>query len=103
MRLDAITRAPLWRGGKDYAHGTGHGVGAGLSVHEGPVSISKRGTHPIEEGMILSNEPGYYVAGKYGIRIENIIAIKKAGDMLTPETLTLVPIDRRLIHVHASD
>ena len=103
IALDSITRAPLWRGGKDYSHGTGHGVGAGLSVHEAPASISKRGTHPIEEGMILSNEPGYYVAGKYGIRIENLITIKKDGKagMLTSETLSLVPIDRRLIHVHA--
>ena len=103
IALDSITRAPLWRGGKDYAHGTGHGVGAGLSVHEAPASISKRGTHPIEEGMILSNEPGYYVAGEYGIRIENLIAIKKdsKAGMLAPETLTLVPIDKRLIRAHA--
>ena len=89
---------------RDFDHGTGHGVGSYLSVHEGPQSISKRGTAVLEPGMIVSNEPGYYKAGEYGIRIENLELVSEAatinsGDrpMLGFETLTLVPIDRRLI------
>lgn len=99
VQLDAITRAPLWARGMDYAHGTGHGVGCSLSVHEGPASISKRGERPILPGMILSNEPGYYVTGEYGIRIENLIHIQRdaTDGMLFSSSLTLVPIDRRLI------
>ena len=98
VQLDAITRAPLWRAGMDFEHGTGHGVGAGLSVHEG-VGISKRSTQPILEGMILSNEPGYYVADDFGIRIENLMLIKRdsSDGMLFSTPLTLVPIDKRLI------
>jgi len=102
--LDALARYPLWLAGMDYDHGTGHGVGAALSVHEGPQRISRIGTVPLREGMILSNEPGYYLPGAFGIRIENLIVVAKApelGDgraMLAFETLTLAPIDRRLIH-----
>lgn len=101
--LDALARYPLWLVGADYDHGTGHGVGAALSVHEGPVRISRVSTLPLAEGMILSNEPGYYRAGAFGIRIENLLAIRAAPDlgegraMLEFETLTLVPIDTRLL------
>lgn len=105
--LDALARYPLWLAGQDYDHGTGHGVGAYLSVHEGPQSISRRGKTPLEAGMILSNEPGYYREGAFGIRIENLIAVQDAKaidggdarDMLDFETLTFVPLDRRLINV----
>ncbi|MFS4437343.1 aminopeptidase P family protein [Paracoccaceae bacterium GXU_MW_L88] len=98
--LDAIARMPLWQIGKDYAHGTGHGVGAFLGVHEGPQSIARspRGAVKLEPGMILSNEPGYYEEGRFGIRIENLIAIHKAEDgFMEFETLTLCPIDRKMI------
>ena len=107
--LDAIARYPLWLADQDYNHGTGHGVGAYLSVHEGPAGLSRRYDIPLEEGMILSNEPGYYREGAFGIRIENLILIEKAqvppgGDpereMLRFRTLTFVPIDRRLIDRH---
>ena len=103
--LDALARYPLWLAGQDYDHGTGHGVGAYLSVHEGPQGLSRRARTPLEPGMILSNEPGYYREGAFGIRIENLITVKEAtpiegGDareMLDFETLTYVPLDRRLI------
>ena len=102
--LDAFARRALWEAGLDFDHGTGHGVGSYLSVHEGPQNISKRGTTPFEPGMIISNEPGYYKAGAYGIRIENLVLVEEARlvpggerEMLGFETLTLVPIDRRLI------
>ncbi len=100
--LDALARAPLWSEGLDYDHGTGHGVGAGLSVHEGPVRISRISDIPLRPGMILSNEPGYYREGAFGIRIENLIVVhevesRDGRDMLGFETLTLAPIDRRLI------
>ncbi len=102
--LDPFARRALWQAGLDYDHGTGHGVGSYLSVHEGPASISRAGMVPLEPGMILSNEPGYYKEGAYGIRIENLVlvtppAIPKGGDrpMLGFESLTLAPIDRRLI------
>jgi Xaa-Pro aminopeptidase len=104
VQLDAMARAALWRNGFDFDHGTGHGVGSYLSVHEGPARISKAGTVALEPGMILSNEPGYYLKGKYGIRIENLLLVKpaakpKGGDraMLSFETLTFAPIDKRLI------
>jgi len=103
-QLDSLARIALWKAGLDYDHGTGHGVGAFLSVHEGPARISKMGTVPLEPGMILSNEPGYYRTGAYGIRIENLVIVTPpapiAGgdrDMLGFETITLAPIDRRLI------
>ena len=103
--LDPLARAALWMAGQDYDHGTGHGVGAFLSVHEGPQRISRISEVPLESGMILSNEPGYYREGEYGIRIENLIVVEEAvrlpgGDdrkQLQFETLTWVPIDRRLI------
>ena len=103
MQLDTLARAPLWEVGLDFDHGTGHGVGSYLSVHEGPQRISKGGTVALQEGMIVSNEPGYYKANAFGIRIENlqyVTALKKAKgtrDMLGFEPLTLAPIDRRLI------
>lgn len=103
--LDALARAPLWLAGQDYDHGTGHGVGSYLSVHEGPQRISRLGTEPLQPGMILSNEPGYYREGAFGIRIENLIVVEEAPeipggddrDQLSFENLTWVPIDRRLI------
>lgn len=104
--LDALARQFLWADGLDYDHGTGHGVGAYLCVHEGPQRISRLSTLPLEPGMILSNEPGYYRPGAFGIRIENLIAVCEApalpgGDAhrkyLGFETLTWVPLDRRLI------
>ncbi|HSF93726.1 MAG TPA: aminopeptidase P family protein [Thermohalobaculum sp.] len=103
--LDALARSALWEAGMDYDHGTGHGVGAYLNVHEGPARISRRGGDvTLEPGMILSNEPGYYQEGRFGIRIENLVAVTEpsvpaGGDrpMLGFETLTLAPIDRRLI------
>jgi Xaa-Pro aminopeptidase len=102
--LDPFARRALWEAGLDYDHGTGHGVGSYLSVHEGPQSISRAGMAVLEPGMICSNEPGYYKEGAYGIRIENLVLVKKpakvAGgdrDMMAFETLTLVPIDRRLV------
>ncbi|MCA0961221.1 aminopeptidase P family protein [Salipiger bermudensis] len=103
--IDALARAALWEEGLDYGHGTGHGVGAYLSVHEGPARIARTGTVPLEPGMILSNEPGFYREGAYGIRIENLIAVEAAAAlpgqtvarMLRFETLTWVPIDRRLV------
>lgn len=108
-QLDSFARRPLWDAGVDYAHGTGHGVGSFLSVHEGPQRISPAGSsqsggdEPLKAGMFLSNEPGYYKQGDFGIRIENlvlVVPIKIAGqekDMLGFETLTFVPIDKSLI------
>ena len=102
-QIDTLARLPLWEAGLDFDHGTGHGVGAFLSVHEGPQRIAKTGTVALEAGMILSNEPGYYRAGGYGIRIENLVLVEPrevpGGErpVLGFETLTLVPYDRRLI------
>ncbi len=103
-QLDTLARQYLWQHGLDFDHGTGHGVGSYLSVHEGPARISKLGTAALKRGMILSNEPGYYKAGAYGIRIENLELVvegpKIAGGerpLNAFETLTLAPIDRRLI------
>jgi Xaa-Pro aminopeptidase len=102
--LDPLARRALWAHGLDYDHGTGHGVGSYLSVHEGPQSISRAGLAVLEPGMICSNEPGYYKEGAYGIRIENLVLVTEpqamtGGDreMMGFETLTLAPIDRRLI------
>ena len=102
-QIDALARNALWQAGLDFDHGTGHGVGAYLSVHEGPQRIAKTGMVSLEPGMIISNEPGYYKAGDYGIRIENLVCVEprkvKGGerDMLGFEIMTLVPIDTRLI------
>ncbi|MEO8683493.1 MAG: aminopeptidase P family protein [Devosia sp.] len=99
-QIDVLARQFLWQAGVTYNHGTGHGVGAFLSVHEGPTGISPRYTLPLEAGSVLSNEPGYYKTGEYGIRIENLIIIRDsavAPGYLDFETLTLVPIDVRLI------
>ena len=103
-QLDALARVALWREGLDYDHGTGHGVGHYLCVHEGPQRISKLpNTVALRPGMVVSNEPGYYKAGAYGIRIENLVAVETlgesegAGEVLGFETLTLAPIDRALV------
>lgn len=98
-QLDALARQYLWQAGLDYDHGTGHGVGCFLGVHEGPQRISKRGGDAkLLPGMILSNEPGYYKAGAYGIRIENLVAVAQAKKgWLAFETITCAPIDTRLI------
>ena len=107
--LDSLARIPLWQAGRDFDHGTGHGVGVYLSVHEGPQRISRASTLPLKPGMILSNEPGYYREGAFGIRIENLIVVTEAAalagadprEMLAFETLTWAPIDRRLIDAAA--
>jgi len=108
-QLDALARMHLWAAGVDYGHGTGHGVGSYLSVHEGPQRIAKSGgafagaDTPLAAGMILSNEPGYYKQGHFGIRIENLVLVVPAeieggeGDYLGFETLTFAPLDRRLV------
>ena len=103
-QLDSFARQFLWTQGLDFDHGTGHGVGSYLSVHEGPARISKLGTTALRRGMILSNEPGYYKAGAYGIRIENLVLVVEAAavpgaekPLNAFETLTLAPIDRRLV------
>lgn len=104
--LDVLARQFLWRDYKDYPHGTGHGVGNFLSVHEGPQNISLRSNIPLEPGMILSNEPGYYITGEFGIRIENLIYVKKVENKdsinqhyLEFDNLTLVPYAKELIDV----
>jgi Xaa-Pro aminopeptidase len=102
-QLDAFARAPLWAAGLDFDHGTGHGVGSYLSVHEGPQRLSKLGVTPLEAGMILSNEPGYYREGHFGIRIENLVVVEPRAipgaerEMLGFETITFCPYDRALI------
>ena len=101
--LDPLARYNLWLAGQDFDHGTGHGVGAFLSVHEGPQRLSRINEVPLEPGMILSNEPGYYREGAFGIRLENLIVVTEAArigdnrDQLAFETLTFAPFDRRLI------
>ncbi len=103
-QLDGFARQYLWAAGLDFDHGTGHGVGSYLSVHEGPARISKLGTAALKRGMIISNEPGYYLTNAYGIRIENLVLVVSAPpvagaekDLNAFETLTLAPIDRRLV------
>jgi Xaa-Pro aminopeptidase len=103
-QLDILARQYLWAEGLDYAHGTGHGVGSFLSVHEGPQRIATfgGGDEPLQAGMILSNEPGYYKTGAYGIRIENLVLVVERGEgedkaFLGFETLSHAPIDRNLI------
>ncbi|QIE41760.1 aminopeptidase P family protein [Rhodobacteraceae bacterium SC52] len=108
--LDALARFPLWLAGQDYDHGTGHGVGSYLSVHEGPQRLSRAGSEELRKGMILSNEPGYYREDAFGVRIENLIVVEPAPDlagadpkreMLAFRTLTYVPIDQRAIDIPA--
>ena len=108
-QLDSFARRPLWEAGLDFAHGTGHGVGSYLAVHEGPQRIAKPNypgggpAEPLRPGMIISNEPGYYKAGEYGIRIENLVLVERRDvpgaeqPMMGFETLTFAPIERRLI------
>jgi Xaa-Pro aminopeptidase len=108
-QLDSFARRPLWEAGLDFAHGTGHGVGSYLAVHEGPQRIAKPNypgggpAEPLRLGMIISNEPGYYKAGEYGIRIENLVLVERRDipgaeqPMMGFETLTFAPIERRLI------
>lgn len=102
--LDPVARHLLWLAGMDYAHGTGHGVGSFLAVHEGPQRIARTGKVPLKAGMIVSNEPGYYREGAYGIRLENLIVVEPVSEIAGGdtamhgfETLTLCPFDRRLI------
>ena len=108
-QLDSFARRPLWEAGVDFGHGTGHGVGAFLAVHEGPQRIAPVGSsqsggdEPLQAGMIISNEPGYYKQGEFGIRIENLVLVVDKQvpgaekDMLGFETLTYVPIEKKLI------
>jgi Xaa-Pro aminopeptidase len=103
-QIDPFARQFLWGAGLDFDHGTGHGVGSYLSVHEGPARLSKLGTTPLKRGMILSNEPGYYKPQAYGIRIENLMLVVEGPQVANSEkplnafeTLTLAPIDQRLI------
>jgi Xaa-Pro aminopeptidase len=102
-QIDPFARQALWDAGLDFDHGTGHGIGSYLSVHEGPQRIAKTGHTPLEPGMMLSNEPGYYRTGEYGIRIENLILVESRSmpgaerEMLGFETLTFTPIDLRLV------
>jgi len=109
-QLDILARKFLWKEGLDYEHGTGHGVGSFLNVHEGPQNISKNSNSAIlEEGMIISNEPGFYKECEYGIRIENLILVKTKNTtnshnkFLSFETLTLAPIDLSLIEINLLD
>ena len=101
--LDTLARQHLWAAGLDYAHGTGHGVGSYLGVHEGPARIARQGHVPLEPGMLLSNEPGYYREGAFGIRLENLVLVTEPEDvggdqpMMGFETITRAPFDRRLI------
>ncbi len=110
--IEAVGRLPLWLAGQDFDHGLGHGVGAYLSVHEGPQRLSKTSHVPFQPGMILSNEPGYYREGAFGIRLENLLVVQDAPDlpggdhhrkMLDWRTLTFAPIDRRLVVVDMLD
>src|ERR1700691_3365488 len=108
-QIDALARAALWRAGLDFDHGTGHGIGSYLSVHEGPQRIAKTGTTALAPGMIISNEPGYYAAGAFGIRIENLLVVEARAipggerPMLGFETLTFAPIDLSLVEPKLMD
>ncbi|MDG2479611.1 MAG: aminopeptidase P family protein, partial [Alphaproteobacteria bacterium] len=102
--LDVLARSQVWALGADFAHGTGHGVGSHLGVHEGPQRVSKTGSHPLMAGMIVSNEPGYYRPDAWGIRIENLVVVEEDDadteqPMLRLSTITKAPIDRRLVAV----
>jgi Xaa-Pro aminopeptidase len=97
-KIDKRARKFLKKSNLDYAHGTGHGVGFFLNVHEGPQSISKTNNVKIKEGMILSNEPGFYKKDSFGIRIENLVFVKRVRKKILFENLTLVPIEKELIN-----
>ena len=99
-KIDVRARYFLKKNGLDYEHGTGHGVGFFSNVHEGPQSISKSNSIKLKKGMILSNEPGYYKKDQYGIRIENLLYIKKNKNKLYFENLTLAPIEKDLININ---
>ncbi len=101
--IDKLARTPLQERGFDYAHGTGHGVGCYLSVHEEAASLSPRGIEPIEVGMIISNEPGFYKEGAFGIRIENLVLAQEEGGVMGFETLTLAPLDLSLVDFNLLD
>lgn len=106
VQLDTLARQDLWAVGKNYGHGTGHGVGFALCVHEGPLRISPAaGPAALEPGMVFSNEPGFYLAGSYGIRIENLVAVREDSEpgFLCFETLTLLPYERELIDIDLLD
>jgi Xaa-Pro aminopeptidase len=110
VQLDTLARHALWQAGLEFEHGTGHGIGSYLSVHEGPQSISKRGMAALEPGMIVSNEPGYYKEGAYGIRLENLMVVTAPTaipggdrDMMGFDILTLAPFDRRLVDTKLLD
>jgi len=104
-QLDAFARKPLWDAGLDYDHGTGHGVGSFLGVHEGPQRIAKApNDQALKPGMILSDEPGYYKSGEFGIRIENLIVVAPGApvaggerEMMAFETITMAPINLDLV------
>ncbi len=108
-QIDVLARAALWRAGLDFDHGTGHGIGAYLSVHEGPQRIAKTGAIPLEPGMIISNEPGYYAPGKFGIRLENLIVVKQMKirggerESLAFETISFAPLDLRAVDANMLD
>jgi Xaa-Pro aminopeptidase len=108
-QIDALARQALWRAGLDFDHGVGHGIGSYLSVHEGPQRIAKTGTVALVSGMIISNEPGYYASGKFGIRIENLVVVQKRAikgaerEMLGFETISFAPIDLRLVEAKLLD
>ena len=97
--LDILARKFLNKKGLDYPHGTGHGVGFFLNVHEGPVAISKNYKIMVKPGQVMSNEPGFYKKGKFGIRLENMIYVKKLKNKLFFKNLTMVPFDKDLINV----
>jgi Xaa-Pro aminopeptidase len=109
VQIDALAREPLWRAGLDFDHGTGHGIGSYLSVHEGPQRIAKSGNVPLEPGMIISNEPGYYLPGEFGIRIENLVVVEAKAirggerEMLGFQTISFVPIDLNAIDADLLD
>lgn len=102
-QIDALARKPLWDVGLDYAHGTGHGVGCYLAVHEEAASISPKGKTEFAAGMLISNEPGYYKEGEYGIRIENLVLVQEKGKMQSFETVSFAPIDMQLVDASLLD
>ena len=98
-QIDALARKPLWDAGLDFAHGTGHGVGCYLAVHEEAANISPKGRVAFETGMLISNEPGFYKEGEYGIRIENLVLVQETGKALSFDTISYAPLDKNLIDI----